>query len=151
MQVRILCGVPGSGKTTLARTLETDYVCSANDFFTPDGVYRFDASLLPQAHAACLKKFIQVCRNAENQYILDDFNVVVDNTNTTVVEIAPYAAIAQAYGHELEVIIIHCDPVVAHARNVHGVPLAAVIAMDGRLRSMALPPWWSQRVIEQDQ
>lgn len=74
-------------------------------------------------------------------------DVVVDNTNTTVAEIAPYAALALAYGHELEIVTLDCDPAIGAKRNTHGVPLAACNAMHLRLADRQLPPWWNHRVI----
>ena len=58
----IIRGIPGSGKSTLAKKIAS-VACEVDDFFVdPDGVYRFDPSLLKEAHSACQKK---VCdRNA---------------------------------------------------------------------------------------
>jgi hypothetical protein len=68
--------------------------------------------------------------------------LVVNNTNTTLVEIAPYYAIAAAYGLEVDLITLLCPPSIAAERNVHGVSLAACEAMDRRIRSRELPPFW---------
>ncbi len=75
--------------------------------------------------------------------------VVVDNTSTTAVEVAPYASLALAYGHELRVVTLKVDPEVAHERNVHGVPLEGIRAMARRLEESTgqLPPWWPEEVI----
>ena len=54
----IIRGIPGSGKSTLAKKIAS-VVCEADDFFVdPDGVYRFDPSLLKEAHSACQKKCV---------------------------------------------------------------------------------------------
>lgn len=144
MKVTILCGVPGSGKSALARELKPDIVCSADDFFmTQSGEYRFDPSKLGEAHAQCLRKFAyQMVAYGGNRHI------VVDNTNTTVAEIAPYAALALAYGYELDIVTVKCSPEKAHARNQHGVPFAAVQAMAKRLDARELPPYWPHRTVE---
>lgn len=54
----ILRGAPGSGKTTWAlANRQTSTLCSADHYFTgPDGVYRFDASKIGLAHAACRER-----------------------------------------------------------------------------------------------
>jgi predicted kinase len=74
--------------------------------------------------------------------------IVVDNTNTTVAEMAPYMAVAAAYGHDTKVVTIDCDPEVAAARNVHGVPVQTVKAQHDRIvkETKNMPPWWSHEV-----
>lgn len=129
----ILSGVPGCGKSTYCKDLD-GIVCSADDWFMRGGVYKFDFRELGNAHNACLKKFIES--------IVNGYDVVVDNTNTTAEEIIPYYAIAAAYGYEIELITIFEDPEVCAERNVHGVPKEGIIAMDKRLRSRTLPGFW---------
>jgi hypothetical protein len=144
MKVYIYSGVPGSGKSTLVREHHAGaIVCSADHHFTDDdGVYRFDPTQLPEAHGACLRKFAGYAAIGGP----GDPDLVVDNTNTTVAEIAPYAALALAYGHELLVVTVECDPAVAAARNTHGVPEAAVKRMAASLAARQLPPWWKHEV-----
>lgn len=48
----IIRGMPGSGKTTLAKLI-ADAVYSADDFFTHNGVYEFEPHKLPEAHEWC--------------------------------------------------------------------------------------------------
>lgn len=152
MKVWIYCGVPGSGKTTRAwREHEEAYFVSADDYFlqweerSGRFVYRFEAAELPNAHASCLRRFVSAITTRNPA-------IVVDNTNTTAAEIAPYAALALAFGYELQVITLKCDPTKAYERNIHGVPLAAVEAMHRRLEATmaSLPPWWPLTVIEAD-
>lgn len=150
MKVTILCGVSGSGKSTYARgmepTHERKHIISADDHFMVDGEYRFDPSQLPAAHAHCLRRFADhVCHCESHNVGL----LVVDNTNTTVAEIAPYAALAQAYGCELEILIFNCDPEVALERNVHSVPRRAICGQYRRIQGLQdeMPPWWPARQI----
>lgn len=154
MKVVILRGIPGSGKSTLAKKLVADAlkadscfakICSADNFFVDaDGVYRFDARKLGEAHGACLRKFT----NHLEWCCLDDKKdlIVVDNTNTTAMEMAPYAALALAFGAELEVITVNCDPSIAAARNTHGVPADKVRAMFDRLNGATLPKQWAHSI-----
>jgi len=145
MNVVVLRGVPGSGKSTyVAKNLPEAKVVSADKFFMVDGEYKFNPTNLPNAHAACLREYMGHVMLG----YLDD-TVVVDNTNTTAVEIAPYAAIALAFGCELEVVTLECDPKVAAARNIHGVPEGGVLAMHKRLVEAQLMPWWQHRVVTQ--
>lgn len=80
---------------------------------------------------------------------IDDSVVVVDNTNTTQSEYAPYAAYATAHRQEVKIVTLLCDPVVAWKRNVHGVPLKDVMSMDHRIRNGIphVPKYWNHEVI----
>jgi predicted kinase len=68
--------------------------------------------------------------------------IVVDNTNLTALEMAPYVSLAMAYGCPVEIITVKCDPEVAAKRNRHGVPLAAIKGMAARLQQRQLPAFW---------
>lgn len=145
MRVVILSGISGSGKSTIAAALAANaengkaVICSADDFFMQDGTYKFDFTKRGAAHAACLRKFVALITECEN-------DIVVDNTNTSAVEIAPYVALAAAYGVECEIVTILIDPVVAAQRNTHGVPEAGCKRMDAALRSRQLPPFWNVKL-----
>lgn len=136
MKVTILSGVPGSGKSTIAAKLrEEAIVCSADDFFMVNGEYKFDITKLADAHGACLRKFVHAIQAG---YV----HIVVDNTNTTSEEIIPYYAFAAAWGCDIELVTVQCDPEVAAARCLHGVPVGAVKAMAARIESRQLPSFW---------
>jgi len=147
--VIILQGVPGSGKSHyanefVARTQAKSVVCSADDYFYQLGggtKYAFDARQLGAAHGACFRKFIAAVQ-AEVEV------VVVDNTNTTATEIAPYVLGGEAHGYTVEIIRVVCDPAVAAARNTHGVPERAVRAMADRIASCQTPPWWKVTTVQ---
>lgn len=140
--VIILQGIPGSGKSHLAREIAArnpgrTVVVSADDFFElGGGTYAFDVTKLGQAHGQCFRRFLA----AINERVS---TIIVDNTNTSVAEIAPYVLGGEAHGYGVEIIRVLCDPEVAAARNTHGVPPAAVVAMAGRIASCQLPPWWT--------
>lgn len=53
----LIHGLPDSGKTTIARELASNGFehFEADMFFTIDGVYRYDASCVREAHAWCQK------------------------------------------------------------------------------------------------
>lgn len=137
MKAIILSGIPGSGKSTFAGEADKRVVCSADDFFMVDGKYCFDFRKLGEAHGSCLRKFIECVSRGESV-------VYVDNTNTTVLELAPYMAIANAYNYKIELVTFLCDPEIAAKRNKHGVPYAACLAMNNRLvsRDREIPPFW---------
>lgn len=148
--VFILRGVPGAGKSRLARKLRKGRknceVISADHYFTPFGLgtgqYRFDPAKLGEAHSWCLRSFLEYLQWERR-------TVIVDNTNTTAVEIAPYAALALAYGYKVQVITIAANAREAARRNVHGVPVETVLRMTKRLKEETprLPPWWPHKII----
>ena len=152
MKAIILCGASGSGKSTWASTNHPDaIVVSADHYFIgDDGVYRFDPTKLGDAHGSCLRHFVKFAQSMTTD------TVIVDNTNTTLVEIAPYVAVARAYGVEPEIRVWHTWPVAGTEdyerivrRNTHGVPVEAVTAMRGRLIHTInnWPPFWPKPVL----
>lgn len=144
--VIVLRGCSGSGKSTYVASLEGDVVVhSADHFFYVDGEYCFDPSKLPAAHGKCFRDFIDSVKSLGNET-----TIVVDNTNTTMAETAPYAAAGGHYGHSVKIVTLVVDPEVAHARNQHGVPLATVKAQHKRLVESVgtFPPWWPEEVVK---
>lgn len=145
MKVILLRGGSGAGKSTWVKTNHPEAtVLSADSFFMVDGQYKFDATKLGEAHATCLRNFITVCQTYQGVDGTGPSVVIVDNTNTSVSEFAPYAQVAQVYGHDVQVLTFLYDPVVAHARNTHGTPLKACIEMHKRIQEQTafIPPWW---------
>lgn len=134
MKATILIGVSGSGKSTFAKSLGIKVV-SADDYFMIDGRYEFDVNKLAEAHAYCLKQYVELCQSGKD--------VIVDNTNTSLVEIAPYVALGQAYG-EVECIFIDADWKLAAKRNSHGVGYQTIERMGERILEMrrSWPSFW---------
>lgn len=157
-KVIILSGVSGSGKSTIAKAVAhladavpdiSVCIVSADSYFSHNGEYRFDASKLSEAHGQCFKKFIQYL---DDPWTADTI-VIVDNTNTTEIEIAPYMLAAQAYGFDAEIQTIVPDPFRCNvdayclkcaARNVHGVPVNTISQQYARILTRKLPPWWKE-------
>ena len=130
--VFILRGISGAGKSTFAKEFakycfdnKVDYtVVSADDFFEDyEGNYNFDASLLSNAHAECLKGFIASLqsKDAEETHV-----VMVDNTNLTRDEALPYVAIAAAYGYEVNIMDFSVEIDVAYLRSKHMITYAGL-------------------------
>lgn len=153
MKVIIMSGVPGSGKSTFTKSLKGDVViCSADNYFLDEnGVYNFNPSKLGEAHGSCLHRFTRNLITMRDRTWAKDTTLVVDNTNTSALEMAPYVALAAAFEVECELVTVLCDPHKAHARNTHGVPLQGVLRMDAAIRSRELPPFWNikKTVVEQ--
>lgn len=147
-EVIVMQGASGSGKSMLAKQIaaaakaqnQRSKIVSADHFFeTPQG-YRFNQAKLGEAHAACLLDFLSAAQSGVNI-------VIVDNTNTSVVEIAPYMALATALGYASKVIRVRCDAATAARRNLHGVPRRAVDAMMRRIDAERYPPWWRIEIV----
>lgn len=143
----ILSGLPGSGKSHYAKAKadERFIVCSADQFFEIEGEYKFDKTKLGQAHKFCFLKFIHAI---EDEYE-ENFNVIVDNTNTSILEIAPYYRVADAFGYETTVVCINTPFEVAYARQTHNVPRGTMEKMQESLQRLkAEMPWyWNRKEI----
>lgn len=136
----IMMGPSGSGKTRwLTKNLLGAVVVSANSYFIQkDGSFVFDRDKLSQAHAHCLREFVRLAQ--EGHEVL-----AVDNTNTLITEIAPYFALAQAYGYDPHPYVVgltklgdirggfHRMTQKWSNRSAHGASLAAVRAQTTNL------------------
>lgn len=138
--VLILIGPSGCGKSRFASNYEPTRgwktIVSADQYFMKHDKYEFDASLLGNAHSLCLRQFVNSIAYTE------DHTIIVDNTNTTLVEIAPYYALAKAYGAEVEFVLFDAAPVICAARNTHGVPIEAIQAACERIARLEFPSYW---------
>lgn len=146
MKVIILSGLPGSGKSTWwKKHYPSAMVVSADGFMREqaklkgfdydNGGEGFDRTILPAAHQNCFRRFL-VALGAEFE------TIVVDNTNLSAWEIAPYMLAGESYGYSVEIVRIHCDAGKAASRNVHGVPAHAYPTLLARFNSRDILPWW---------
>lgn len=155
-KVFIMRGLPGSGKSHYVKNnlpelksevidLNWDIpvtlraVVSADHFFENEkGEYNFNPSLLPEAHRACLKSFLDHLQNRVQE-------VVVDNTNTQLWEMSPYVALGEAFGYEVKILHIRVDIETSVSRNTHGVPRRVIGEMWKRWEKPL--PWWKEEII----
>lgn len=145
MHIVILSGVPGCGKSTYIKNnfdKNEIHVVSADHFFEVNGEYKFDYKQLGEAHAACLREYVATLMDKSVGYL------IVDNTNTSAIEMAPYVSLATAYGHTCEIVTLYCDPEIAAARNVHGVPLESIKRMSEAIDQRVIPRFWNVKVTE---
>ncbi|EAT41521.1 AAEL006843-PA, partial [Aedes aegypti] len=124
----LMRGAPGSGKSFLARALidktlaNGDYrnhIFSADDYFVVDGVYKYQADRIDEAHRFNQNNVLAKARDGWSP-------IVVDNTHMKLWEMFAYVQIAADNGYYLEVL----EPAThwrynarsLAARNTHGVP-----------------------------
>lgn len=121
----VMRGVPGAGKSTFLDQMRHPpvTVCSADHhFIQADGTYMFDATQLPVAHGDCFRKFSNLLEAKTSP-------LAVDNTNRNWKAMGRYVEAGLAAGYDVEVVDLQTPYKVAAARNVHGVPEAAVLKM----------------------
>jgi predicted kinase len=154
MQVIILRGLPGSGKSTFTRGLAGKVeVCSADHFFETSGTYRFEPSKIGDAHASCLRRYVAFVTGGvpgvEGTEPPECDVLVVDNTNLSNAECAPYYALAQAFGYPVKVVTIlsRLTDEELSQRNVHGVLVQTISRMRAAMERESLPPWWEVETV----
>lgn len=125
MRLIIIRGIPGSGKTTLAK----EYVAKgylhyeADQYFERTGQYKFDSKELPNAHKWCMNQVLKAIESKRP--------VVVSNTFTRLWEMQPYIDMAKSAGIAVEVILA-----TGKYKNVHGVPDDVVTKMADRFEHL---------------
>ncbi|XP_061850195.1 NEDD4-binding protein 2 isoform X2 [Colius striatus] len=118
----LLRGVPGSGKSYLARTLLEDnpggIILSTDDYFYKQGQYHYDPDCLEEAHDWNRKR-------AKEAFETRISPIIIDNTNIQAWEMKPYVALAQQFKYK--VMFREPDtwwkfkPKELERRNIHGV------------------------------
>lgn len=112
----IVRGLPGSGKTTFAKTLGGVHF-ESDQYFMVDGEYKFDVTKLKNAHSWCQT---QVSNAMLLNYTANINNViVVSNTFTQEWEMTPYVEMANEWGYTVFTIIVENRH---GGKNIHGVP-----------------------------
>lgn len=124
----LLRGLPGSGKTTLAKLLvgNKDYCHKEADmyFVDQDGIYKFQPSKIKDAHDWCKKEI-------EFAMKYDHSPVVVSNTFTQEWEMDSYYELASKYGYRVHSIVVENR----HSGvNKHGVPNDKLEMMKNRFQ-----------------
>jgi predicted kinase len=122
----IVRGIPGSGKSTFAKKLaeKAHYVHMEADMYFIDPVtkeYKFDINNIMDAHAWC---------QTQTMYHLQrNWSVVVSNTFTTIKELRPYFDIAKNLGIVPTVLLAQ-----GNFKNVHNVPEKTFQRMKARFQ-----------------
>lgn len=121
VELIILRGISGSGKSTYASKHFPNHICcEADQFFMKDGVYKFDRQWLGRAHTAC--------QMMTRIHLKDGKSVVVSNTSTTAKEVNQYVKIAEEVGVPYRILRL-----TKQFQNVHNVPNEIVESMKRRM------------------
>ena len=149
-------------------TITSALICSADKHFENNGHYQFDSRQLPQAHKSCMKAFVNAavyCSSQQSSFQEDadpfieffkqakrdkprlrqpDY-LIVDNTNTTEAELAPYIAITKALNMEYNVLVFQTSQ---FNRSLHNIDTRIVSRMNdnisGLLTAINGVPLWSE-------
>lgn len=149
----IMVGPPGSGKSTFANRVskaEGGVVCSADYWMVnAAGEYHFDPAMLTACHRLCMHKaWVALCAGRSP--------VIIDNTNLSLLEVAPYVALAgmaevEAGVHvSVDFVVIKESFEICRERQTHGVPdfrLEKMCEAAQRWESRDLPPYWGIRKV----
>jgi predicted kinase len=116
----IIRGLPGSGKSTFARSLNLSHHYEADMWFDKFMDGGFDPSKLGEAHGWCQQ-------SADKAMAEGKEDVVVSNTFTQHWEMQPYKDMASKHGYQVKVL-----KAVGTWESIHGVPESAITTMRGR-------------------
>jgi predicted kinase len=108
----IVRGIPGSGKSTFAKTLGGQHYEADMYFIDEDGDYNFDVTKIKDAHQWC-QSFVKTDMTLEYP------KIVVSNTSTQEWEMKPYFDLANEFGYTVFTIIVENRH---GGKNQHDVP-----------------------------
>ena len=107
----ILRGLPGTGKSMLARTMEMGWgyakSFSTDDYFMVNGKYQFDPSKLGEYHQKNLNAADDYMKSFKDSH--NTIMCIIDNTNTQHWEYEKYIQSAENNGFMVQIISIDCD------------------------------------------
>jgi predicted kinase len=131
-------GVPGCGKSSFLQDFFPEFkIASADHHRMVEGKYVFKPEDNQRIHNACFRDFMRLLRTHDS--------IAIDNTNSKVMEFAPYYRLAEVEGYIPTIIYLPCNPTFAFNRNVHQVPLNVITTMANSMDP--IPPTWNQVIL----
>lgn len=134
MQMILVRGLPGSGKSTIAKALKNaGFAWYEADMYFMDvqGEYLFNPAKVKDAHLWCQHSARLALKCGEN--------VVVSNTFAQMWEIIPYFKIAREFGIEPNVIEAK-----GSWNSIHSVPPDVINRMIARWEPFSVNETWSE-------
>jgi predicted kinase len=135
-ELRILRGLPGSGKSRLAKKIASEeqaVVYNNDDLLTVHGVYKWDEDRALLAHWTTQQLVADSMRQ-------DVPLIVLDNTNLLPYHASPYVRLAKYYGYHFSVIEMEtpwCQDIAElERRNAHFVPRSVLEEMKGTMTAL---------------
>lgn len=122
MNLVLIRGLPGSGKSTYAKRIGCYHV-EADMYHCKDGEYIFDSARARLAHNWCQKSALFAMEQG--------MDVAVSNTFTQKWEIQPYLDMAAKTGHKVKIVRMTKE-----YRTVHGVPTETMQKMRERFEKI---------------
>lgn len=110
-QLVLIRGIPGSGKSTMARLKYPNHILVEADMYFTDfyGNYNYDQSKIRDAH--------EWCQKATKAYLKKGYNVVVANTFIKKWETQPYIKMAKTFGIPMKIEVAK-----GNYESIHNVP-----------------------------
>lgn len=121
-------GLPGSGKTTLAKALVSSGLFScyyeADMWMVEHGIYKFQPEKLRYCHASC--------QLAVEEALIAGKSVIVSNTSCSLREVNIYRDMAKLRNADFQVVELKSP-----WKSVHNVPAAKLAEMNTRWEKVA--------------
>jgi predicted kinase len=112
----LIRGLPGSGKSTVARTMSGYKHFEADMYFERHGNYFFETEKIQYAHGWCYEKV----KDALNL----GHKVVVSNTFVQLWELEPYIRLVKDNNLTMDIIVAS-----GKWRSIHNVPIETIVMM----------------------
>lgn len=143
--VKILQGVSGSGKSSWARAQPNTRIVSTDDsFYQPDGSYSWEEAKLGEAHSRCFREFIHLVVLGSHEFE----TLIVDNTNTRALFMAPYVAVALSWKLSVEIISFRAPAEICAARNNGRAPMNIIQEMIENIDGFHMPTQWEKQGVQ---
>ncbi len=125
-KITVIRGIAGSGKTTLANKIAQEtgaVVVEADDFYTHNGVYKYDNNLIKQAHIYCDVLI--------RKYLHHGCDVIVSNTSLASWQVEKLIQTAWEVVPNIDVEVLRTT---SEYKSVHNVPNTVIEQMKARFQ-----------------